>query len=1230
MVAVPEVVTRHRAVSSGAAVVVAILATCLISPHHAPLGIVLQGALFGSVIGLQALGLVLTYRSDRIINFAYGSMGGVGGTIAVMLYLAHGWNWPAAVAAGLVSGALLGGLTEVLIIRRFANSSRLILTVATIGLAQVLGGIQLKLPEWMGGPSLVGGFPTALSKHTLNVGPVLFNGNDLVTVIAVPIVIVALGWYLLRTDSGIAVRAIADNRERALLLGVPVRRMATIVWTVAGLLATISVILPAPSQGLTIEAAAGPSLLLPALAAAVLAYKESLPVAVFAGIGLGILQQLVAWNFTKASAPDVAFLVVILLALLVLPKRAGRREGADETSLAAGSRAREIPEQLRRLPEVMAAQIGGKIALVAIAIFVPLAFSASGLLILNTAVIYAVIAVSLVLLTGWAGQVSLGQFAFVGLGGVLVGDLMNHWNLDFFICLVAAAVAGSALAVLVGLPALRIQGLDLAVTTLALAVAADAFFFNPTNFSSLIPGNITLPVVWKRFNLDVNTGSALTAERTLFFLCLGVLLIVIATVLGLRHTRPGRAMIATRDNPRAAAAMAVPTTRIKLVGFVVAGAIAGIAGGLHATLLGGIGAGAYNPSESLKVFSMVIIGGVDSITGALLGVAVIQAAVHFWPQYQLIITGSALLWILQVMPGGLGSVVFGVRDRLLKQVAKRRGIDLTASADGAISAEAISDHEAPAGKQPVASDALLNCQGVEVSYGQMQVLFGVDLDVADGEIVALLGTNGAGKSTMLKAVAGLLSAAPGKVWFDGEDITKLNTEARAARGLSLVPAKSIFPSLNVAENLRVAAWLVRKDKEKVAAGRARAFELFGQLADRERQLAGTMSGGQQQMLSLAMALQSKPRMLLIDELSLGLAPSIVARLLDVVRELAADGVTIVIVEQSVSVALEVAERAEFLERGTVRFAGRTADLLKRTDVLRSVFIGGASAITPSANGNGNGKRPRKKSAAAATKELAELLAQPTVLECFDVGKSFGGVRVLNDIGLQVHKGEIVGLIGHNGAGKTTLFDVICGFLPADAGRVVLGGSDVTDFGPSDRAVIGLGRSFQEARLFPGLTVAETVAVALERHLDSRDLVAAALRLPASTLSEAAASERVSELLAQLGLTKYAGTMVGELSTGTRRIVELACVLAQRPAVILLDEPTAGVAQKETEALGPLLRKVRDETGATMLVIDHDMPLLTALCDRLVALELGQVIAEGAPGSVLEDERVVESYLGVAG
>jgi ABC-type branched-subunit amino acid transport system ATPase component len=256
------------------------------------------------------------------------------------------------------------------------------------------------------------------------------------------------------------------------------------------------------------------------------------------------------------------------------------------------------------------------------------------------------------------------------------------------------------------------------------------------------------------------------------------------------------------------------------------------------------------------------------------------------------------------------------------------------------------------------------------------------------------------------------------------------------------------------------------------------------------------------------------------------------------------------------------------------------------------------------------------------------MKQPTVLECSTVVKTFGAVRVLHDIDLTVHNGEILGLIGHNGAGKTTLFDVICGFLPPDYGRIRLDGVDVTDLAPANRAFLGLGRSFQEARLFPALTVSETVAVALERHLASRDLVAAALRLPASTLSEAVVARRVAELLNQLGLSRYAASPIGDLSTGTRRIVELACVLAQQPAVVLLDEPTAGVAQRETEALAPLLRQVRADTGCTMVVIDHDMPLLTSLCDRLVALELGQVIASGPPAEVLENPRVIESYLGV--
>jgi ABC-type branched-subunit amino acid transport system ATPase component len=218
-------------------------------------------------------------------------------------------------------------------------------------------------------------------------------------------------------------------------------------------------------------------------------------------------------------------------------------------------------------------------------------------------------------------------------------------------------------------------------------------------------------------------------------------------------------------------------------------------------------------------------------------------------------------------------------------------------------------------------------------------------------------------------------------------------------------------------------------------------------------------------------------------------------------------------------------------------------------------------------------------------------------------------------------------VGHNGAGKTTLFDVMSGFLPADGGQVLLGGVDVTDKPPHRRAVKFLGRSFQEARLYPSLTVTETIEVAFECHLKNRDPLAAALRLPASTMSERAARRRADELVELLGLGAYRDHPTGELSTGTRRIVELACLLAHDPAVVLLDEPSAGMAQRETEALGPLLRRVQSQTGCSLVVIEHDMALLSSLCDALVALEQGSVIAWGAPDDVLADHRVVASYLG---
>jgi len=525
-------------------------------------------------------------------------------------------------------------------------------------------------------------------------------------------------------------------------------------------------------------------------------------------------------------------------------------------------------------------------------------------------------------------------------------------------------------------------------------------------------------------------------------------------------------------------------------------------------------------------------------------------------------------------------------------------------------------------------EPILVCDGVDVAYGPVQVLFGLDLTVDAGEIVALLGTNGAGKSTLLKAISGLVTPKAGSVCFEGTDITGTPAHRAAQMGLIQMPGgRGVFPQMSVRENLRLACWMFRHDKDRTDAKVEEMLGLFPRLRDRFSALAGDMSGGEQQMLTLAMALVNEPRLLMIDELSLGLAPTIVGDLIEVVHTINDTGVTIIIVEQSINVALTLAQRAVFMEKGEFRFTGPTAELLERPDILRSVFIAGASSGPDTGPGGGDTTRAAVDKAKAALARVPPREDAPVVLECRKIVKRFGGIRAVDDVSLALRQDEILGLIGQNGAGKTTLFDCISGYHRIDQGVIVLDGYDITDWETHERARSRLGRSFQEAMLYPSLTVGETIATALERHAACRDIFAAALAAPASYESELAAWARVDELIELMGLGAFRDKLVGELSTGSRRIVELACILAQEPSVLLLDEPSGGVAQRETEALGPLLLRVQQETRCSIMVIEHDMPLLTSICDRMYCLELGHVIAEGRPDEVLEDPRVIESYLG---
>jgi len=515
---------------------------------------------------------------------------------------------------------------------------------------------------------------------------------------------------------------------------------------------------------------------------------------------------------------------------------------------------------------------------------------------------------------------------------------------------------------------------------------------------------------------------------------------------------------------------------------------------------------------------------------------------------------------------------------------------------------------------------LLVCRNVDVGYDNVQVLFDVDFDVEAGEIIALLGTNGAGKSTLLRAISGTNEASNGAIVFDGRDITHMPPHEVAGRGVVHMPGgRGVFPGLTVRENILLGRWLGHADVD-IDERMAEVFEIFPVLKERADALAGSLSGGEQQQLSLAQAFLTKPRLLMIDELSLGLSPAVVRQLLDVVREIHKRGVTIIVVEQSVNVALQIASRCVFMEKGEVRFFGKTADLLERPELLRSVYVkgtglSGRTAISSAGFSSG------------ASRKSADTGSTGPILEVEGITKTYGGVTAVDDVSFTVAEGESVGLIGPNGAGKTTIFDLVSGYQPIDRGRVVFSGIDVTNMSAEERATRGLVRRFQDARMFPSLSVTDNILMALDQRHGARNAFFNIVQAPNARRAERRLRSRADDLVAIVGLEAYADKLVGELSTGLRRIADLACVLAAEPKLLLLDEPSTGMAQPEAEAMAPLLRRVRYETGCSMLVIEHSMGLLVAISDRLVALDRGAVVTTGTSDEVLSDERVVSSYLG---
>lgn len=653
----------------------------------------IQGLALGSLFGIIGVGIILIYRTSRIINFAAGAIGAVPAIFALLLDLQDHVSYLVVLPIALIGGPALGALVDVVVMRRFARSPRLITTVVTIGVAQSLAVLGFFVPIWMGqkANNLQSLVPTpwrgfAIHNHR---GQPTLTGNHIAAFVVVLALTAGLGAFLRYTRVGIALRASAENADRALLLGIPVKRVATAAWALAGLLSAMAIFVQAPLTGTPSDASLGFDTLLYGLAAAVVARMERFGVALASGLGIGIVITGSIIRFGDDSVSSAFMLLIIIGALLLQRRQMARAASAGDGTWQTVKQFRPIPAELRSLPEVVRARWG--LGLGAIAFMVALPFIAGGhnIAYITLLPLYGMVGVSLVVLTGWAGQISLGQFGLVGVAAGVSGGLVANHNIDFFAALAIGIATGVVTAVVIGLPAVRIQGLYLAVVTLAFSYAVPGFVLNSAYFIGrhILPSGLSAhlyrPVLYGIIDLTSFTDAG---QRNFYYVCLVFLGLCMACAYSFRRNRSGRVLIAARDNERAAPAYAINLARTRLAAFAVSGGIAGVAGVLFAYDQGNVVAGSYGPLASIIVFLAAATAGISSVGWTVFGVMFLEASVAFGPRIYdllgstwesvlpLLLTGPFLLASMYFYPGGSAQNGFDMRDRWLRRVAERRNI----------------------------------------------------------------------------------------------------------------------------------------------------------------------------------------------------------------------------------------------------------------------------------------------------------------------------------------------------------------------------------------------------------------------------------------------------------------------------------------------------------------------------------------------------------------------------
>ena len=892
----------------------------------------------GAVFAALALALTVTYRSSGVINFATGS---------IALYCAYTYAflrkgellvlvpglpktldlggdpgfWIATTLALLMS-ALLGLIIYLVVFRPLRNAPPVAQAVASIGLMVVF----TELAVLRVGTAPIGVKPIFPSA-TWSVGDLRIPQDRVyfaLTMLGVAVVLAAAFRF---TRFGLATRAAAQSEKGAYVSGLSPDRIAAYNWMIGTAVAGLAGILIAPIVPLAPTAYT--LFIVPALAAAIIGRFSSVVGAVIAGLAIGMLQsesQYLVRVYEWLPSAGLVELIPLILILAVLVVRARPLPSRGAVLVSSLGRA---PRPQRVLLSTTGFAVVGVAALATLS-----GEWRTGLI---TSVIFAVIALSLVVVTGFAGQISLAQLALAGTAGFLLGPIADSWGIPFPFAPFLAASASMLLGVIIGLPALRVRGLTLAVVTLAFAYAIEAVWFRNTDVVSSAGIDIPPPTL---FGYDLGIGSGSDYPRFRFgLLCLIVLLAVALGVAMLRRSTLGTRMLAVRANERSAAASGVDVVRTKLIACAIAAFIAGIGGTLLAYQQTNVSFEPFAALAGLSLFATVYLAGVTSVTGGLLagllgtgGLIFVALEKSFdgaiW--YPMIV-GIALVLAVLLNPEGLAGSIHTIAARL-RPIPARLGTGSVAPTPATVQ---------PEKDVQIGTDPALTLSGVTVRYGGVVAVDNVGFTVPHGAIVGLIGPNGAGKTTLIDAISGF-APATGQINIAHRRLDGLAPHQRTRAGLGRTfQAIELYEDLSVRENVLVGLSSHTRSGSD-APQLDDIFELLG-LTDVREVTAGALSQGQRQLVSIARALAGRPRVLLLDEPAGGLDTNESRWLGERLRAIRASGVSILLVEHDMGLVLDVCDHIQVLNFGTTLTAGPPSDI--RTDrTVAEAYLG--STHTP--------------------------------------------------------------------------------------------------------------------------------------------------------------------------------------------------------------------------------------------------------------------------------------------